>query len=107
MLAHQSPHRRKWYPTYLYSHEGQFVGGPCLGGELPSSRDGAGYGRHNRIGRNMNTFRCIVTSICLLPALGIGLAQPTAGKPVLSAEPAEPAPPDRKSTRLNSSHLGI
>jgi polysaccharide export outer membrane protein len=41
----------------------------------------------------MNTFRCIVTSICLLPALGIGLAQPTAGKPVLSAEPTEPASP--------------
>ncbi|MGA1981200.1 MAG: polysaccharide biosynthesis/export family protein [Acidobacteriaceae bacterium] len=41
----------------------------------------------------MNTFRCIVTSICLLPALGIGLAQPTPGKPVLSAEPTEPATP--------------
>jgi polysaccharide export outer membrane protein len=41
----------------------------------------------------MNTFRCIVASICLLPALGIGMAQQTAGKPVLSAEPAEPTSP--------------
>lgn len=52
----------------------------------------AGPGQHKRIGRNMNTFRCIAISICLLPAVVIGLAQP-AGKPVLSAEPTQPAPP--------------
>jgi polysaccharide export outer membrane protein len=55
----------------------------------------------------MNTVRCIVTSICLLPALGIGLAQPTAGKPVLSAEPAEPAPPPAPSISPDASPLSL
>lgn len=55
----------------------------------------------------MKTFRCIVTSICLLPALGIGLAQPTAGKPVLSAEPAEPAPPPAPSISPDAGPLSL
>jgi len=41
----------------------------------------------------MNSFRCIAISICLLSTLGSGLAQQMGGKPVLSAEPAKPAPP--------------
>jgi polysaccharide export outer membrane protein len=40
----------------------------------------------------MNSIRCTLISICLLPALVVGSAQ-TAGKPVLSADPAATAPP--------------
>lgn len=41
----------------------------------------------------MNTFRCIVISICLSSTLGAGLAQQMAGKPVLAAEPTQAASP--------------
>jgi polysaccharide export outer membrane protein len=50
-------------------------------------------GRHTRIDRNMNLFRCILISTCLLPALGTALAQQSASKPVLSADPTVPAAP--------------
>lgn len=43
-------------------------------------------------GRNMNFLRCTLSSILLLPVAVTGLAQQTAGKPVLSAAPAA-APP--------------
>lgn len=61
----------------------------------------------------MNAIRCTFISICLLPALGAGLAQQPVGKPVLSAEPAPPAPtqsappisPDAGPLSLSSNYI--
>jgi polysaccharide export outer membrane protein len=57
----------------------------------------------------MNLFRCILISSCLLPALGTGLAQQSAGKPILSADPTEPAsaPPARVSVPPEAGPLSL
>ena len=53
----------------------------------------AASSQYERIGRNMNIFRCIAISICLLSTLRAASAQQNVGKPVLSADPTEPMPP--------------
>ena len=70
------------------------------------SREMHNSSRNNRIDRNMNTFRCVAISICLLSVLEAGLAQQPASKPVLSAEPAEQASPTPPPARKISPEAG-
>jgi len=51
----------------------------------------------------MNYFRCIVYSICLLPAVATGFAQ-QAGKPVLT--PVAPPPPEATPSAMAKSEAG-